>query len=56
MHIYSLLVCLLVCLFEAGFLCVALVVLEFTLKTRLALNSELQSAGIKSTLFLVVKI
>jgi hypothetical protein len=28
--------------FEAGFLCVALAVLELTLKTRLALNSEIR--------------
>ena len=38
--------------FKTGFLCVALAVLELTLKTRLALNSEIRqllppSAGIK---------
>jgi hypothetical protein len=38
-------VCLFVCLFcfvfETGFLCVALAILELTLQTRLALNSEI---------------
>ena len=45
-------VCLFVCFgfvfFETGFLCVALAVLELTLKTRLASNSDLpDSAEIK---------
>ena len=37
------------CFFETGFLYIALAVLELTLRTRLALNSEicLPSAGIK---------
>jgi hypothetical protein len=35
-------VCLFLCLFfETGFLCVALAVLELTLQTKLALNSEI---------------
>ena len=34
--------CLFVCLFETGFLCIALAVLELTLQTRLALNSEIR--------------
>jgi hypothetical protein len=35
-------VCLFVCLFfETGFFCVALAVLELTLQTRLASNSEI---------------
>jgi hypothetical protein len=35
-------VCLFVCFSEAGFLCVALAVLELTLQTRLAWNSEIR--------------
>jgi hypothetical protein len=37
--LFCLFVCLFVC-FETGFLCVAVSILELTLKTRLASNSE----------------
>jgi hypothetical protein len=39
---WFLFVCLFVCFFETGFLCVALAVLELTLSTRLASNSEIR--------------
>jgi hypothetical protein len=35
-------VCLFYCFFETGFLCVVLAVLELTLETRLASNSEIR--------------